>query len=288
MSCAKVKVPAGKNSPKSVTPQNKDDPKTKNESPSTAEERVMTASQLTFLKETQEDSRMLASGKGMCEIPEGGTLHLFEKPIGEETGHQEVRNVISLKDSSGTLISCVLKNGFIYGPHFADKKSVSSMPEGPPEEEKKEPEVKKVASPTGEPSAEGYIWPTVNRKIRNDSGGDGHFATPRSGGRTHKGIDIAGEVGDKLYAVKEGILSVAEDPAGYGHYTVIDHSPSIYSLYGHLSKYTIKSNGATVTRGQEIGLVGRSGNAIGSDIGTHVHFEIRYDKNAVDPTKKLP
>src|SRR4030042_143776 len=67
-----------------------------------------------------------------------------------------------------------------------------------------------------------YACPIYSREqwsIRADSMGDGSFGARRSGGRrSHKGLDIAGAVGEPVIAAKSGITSIGEVPRGMGKY----------------------------------------------------------------------
>lgn len=65
----------------------------------------------------------------------------------------------------------------------------------------------------------------------------------------------------------------------YGNVIILDHGPispegrSVYSLYGHLQRINVEK-GDTVAKGDEIGLIGDSGVAL----GPHLHFEVRLDE----------
>ena len=65
----------------------------------------------------------------------------------------------------------------------------------------------------------------------------------------------------------------------YGLLIRIDHGKGLESVYGHLSKTLVKP-GDRVCRGQEIGLSGSTGRSS----GPHVHYEVRIDGVAKDPT----
>lgn len=100
----------------------------------------------------------------------------------------------------------------------------------------------------------------------------------------HNGIDLAVPSGSGVFACKNGI--VAESVEGdrvFGNYVVIDHGGGMTSLYAHLSK-SLARKGDVALRGQKIGLAGRTGMAT----GPHLHFEIRFNGTARDPSKYLP
>lgn len=64
---------------------------------------------------------------------------------------------------------------------------------------------------------------------------------------------------------------------GYGNYVMLMHKTSsgvVFSLYGHMSSLSV-SQGQTVSQGQQLGLLGDSGNSAGS----HLHFEVFADSN---------
>ena len=88
----------------------------------------------------------------------------------------------------------------------------------------------------------------------------------------HAGVDIPGPVGTPIYATADGIVDHAGWQGGYG----------IATRYGHLSKVLV-ADGARVTRGQLIALMGSTGRSTGS----HLHYEVRMDGHAVNPVPFL-
>lgn len=64
---------------------------------------------------------------------------------------------------------------------------------------------------------------------------------------------------------------------GYGNYVMVTHNTSsgtYFSLYAHLASISV-SQGQSVTKGQQVGKLGDSGNSAGS----HLHFELYKDTN---------
>lgn len=95
----------------------------------------------------------------------------------------------------------------------------------------------------------------------------------------HYGDDIRLKVGDSVRSVFDGIVRVAHyDRYGYGHYILIRHYNGLETLYGHLSKRLVKI-GDVVKAGELIGL----GGSTGRSTGPHLHFEVRYQGNAIQP-----
>jgi hypothetical protein len=110
----------------------------------------------------------------------------------------------------------------------------------------------------------------------------GRYGEPRSGGRTHKGIDVALPIGTPLKAVMDGVISKAQSGSGersYGLYVEIQHSGGKSTLYAHMSKINVKV-GDQVKKGDIIGLSGNSG----FSTGPHLHFELRINGNHTDPS----
>ncbi len=103
--------------------------------------------------------------------------------------------------------------------------------------------------------------------------------------RFHEGVDIApvfrdenGEPLDEVRTVDDGrVVYVNRSPSGsdYGRYIVVQHiwegSP-FYTLYAHLADTTVRE-GELVRRGEQIGVLGYSGNGL-DRARAHLHFEI--------------
>ena len=104
----------------------------------------------------------------------------------------------------------------------------------------------------------------------------------RTTGR-HAGVDILGSAGTDVRAASGGVAEYAGNGMrGYGNTVILDHGEGISTLYGHLATIHVQS-GDTVPAGAVIGTIGRTGNATTN----HLHFELRVDGEAVDPTPYL-
>ena len=97
--------------------------------------------------------------------------------------------------------------------------------------------------------------------------------------RMHKGSDIKVQIGDTIRAAWNGqVRIVGWDPRGYGYYVVIRHDNGLETIYGHLSR-PMADEYEKVVAGDVIGLGGNTGRSTGS----HLHFEIRYLGEAMNP-----
>jgi murein DD-endopeptidase MepM/ murein hydrolase activator NlpD len=104
------------------------------------------------------------------------------------------------------------------------------------------------------------------------------FGAPRSGGRTHQGVDMMGNYGMPIYAAQSGTVSHSSSSLG-GNQAYV-HSSSGYTFYAHLQGYSGASG--SVSAGTLIGYMGDTGNATGVP---HLHFEYHPGGgSAVNPT----
>jgi murein DD-endopeptidase MepM/ murein hydrolase activator NlpD len=103
-------------------------------------------------------------------------------------------------------------------------------------------------------------------------------------GKLHKGMDMAADVGEPVYAIADGEVIYAGDGLrGYGNVIILRHDRKTSSLYAHNSELKVKQ-GDHVAQGTLIALLGSTGHST----GPHVHFEIRDGDTAVNPRTVLP
>ncbi|MFA6528200.1 MAG: M23 family metallopeptidase [Candidatus Gracilibacteria bacterium] len=100
--------------------------------------------------------------------------------------------------------------------------------------------------------------------------------------KMHTGLDIDGETGDQVNAWKDGTVSFAGRKGGYGNLVIIKHDDGSQSYYAHLKQIDVKK-GQRISGGNPIGLMGSTGKSTGS----HLHFEIRINGQAVNPLEKF-
>lgn len=96
----------------------------------------------------------------------------------------------------------------------------------------------------------------------------------------HHGIDISGPSGSEIYAAGEGRVVFSGWRKGYGRVVEVEHQDGLSTLYAHNAKNLVKE-GDWVTKYQAIALLGNSGKST----GPHLHFEVRRNGEAFNPTK---
>lgn len=94
----------------------------------------------------------------------------------------------------------------------------------------------------------------------------------------HRGLDIKGKEGEAVKASNRGRVVLAEELFFGGNTIILDHGQGIYTIYMHLSKFSVKP-GYVVSRGEIIGSVGSSGRAS----GPHLHFGIKVLNISTNP-----
>ena len=104
--------------------------------------------------------------------------------------------------------------------------------------------------------------------------------------RAHKGVDYAAPIGTPVKAAGDGRITYAGPKGGYGNVVEIEHSHSVTTVYGHLSRFAKGARvGQHVTQGTVIAYVGMTGLAT----GPHLHYEYRVNGVFKNPqTVSLP
>jgi murein DD-endopeptidase MepM/ murein hydrolase activator NlpD len=111
----------------------------------------------------------------------------------------------------------------------------------------------------------------------------GQRLDPFSGeGAFHTGVDVASDYGAPVHVTADGIVTIAENHAGYGRLVVVDHGFGITTWYAHLSAFSAIA-GARVKRGEVVGYTGISGRST----GPHVHYEVRVNNAPVNPWRYM-
>lgn len=108
------------------------------------------------------------------------------------------------------------------------------------------------------------------------------WGAPRSGGRTHQGVDMLAPMGTTIYAVVSGSVSFSQNALGGNAAWLTGNNGNKY-YYAHLSRF--EGSGRSVSQGEVIGYNGDTGNASGIP---HLHFEVHPGGGvAVNPTPSV-
>ncbi len=123
------------------------------------------------------------------------------------------------------------------------------------------------------------IWPLNDGVVTQE------FKQKKGRKRAHHGVDIAAPKGDEVYAAHDGLVIFSGRRfRGFGKLIIIENDNGKWAtFYSHLLKINIHQ-GQRVSQGQVIGKVGKTGRAT----GYHLHFEVRHDKQPINPLTVLP
>jgi murein DD-endopeptidase MepM/ murein hydrolase activator NlpD len=94
----------------------------------------------------------------------------------------------------------------------------------------------------------------------------------------HYGIDLRIAIGDSVRCAFDGRVRIARRGRAYGNYVVVRHYNGLETTYAHMSKIKVKVNDE-IKSGDLIGLGGNTGRST----GPHLHYEIRFLGQAIDP-----
>lgn len=102
-------------------------------------------------------------------------------------------------------------------------------------------------------------------------------------GKFHNGIDIDLVTGDTVVCAWDGVVRYAEpNSGGYGNLVIVRHYNGLETYYAHLSKL-LTFSGQKVKSGDVLGLGGNTGHSFGS----HLHFEVRFYDNTINPEEVI-
>jgi murein DD-endopeptidase MepM/ murein hydrolase activator NlpD len=149
----------------------------------------------------------------------------------------------------------------------------------------------KLIIPGGEKPYVPKVVTSYTGSVPGGARGTGRFQWPVVGARItqgfwhgHRAIDLGAPTGSAVQAADGGFISFAGwTDVGYGYLIVIDHANGFATYYAHLSNIYVEV-GQAVERGQVIGAVGNTG----WSTGPHLHFEIRYYSEQLNPRAHLP
>lgn len=241
-----------------------------------AEKNDMSIEQIKELNpDIESDDNILSGDRLNITVPKAAVQILIEK---QETYEEEYNEEIVYEDDDSMYIgeTEVVQEG-ASGRHIVtDLVTYKGDIESDREQLQESVQVAAIAQIVrrGTKSKPTYMFPVTNWNVTSNFG--------YRWGRLHAGTDVGVPIGTTVRASRGGQVVTAGWVGGYGNCVIIDHGDGVCTRYGHLSEVTV-SVGQYVDQGQQIALSGNTGRST----GPHLHFEIRINGEAVDPTPYL-
>ena len=103
---------------------------------------------------------------------------------------------------------------------------------------------------------------------------------------THEGIDIAGNEGDVIVSVEDGIVEQIFEDGKYGRTIIISHEKGYKSRYSFVSPENLVIEKQSVRKGEAIGRLTISTNFEAKD-REHLHFEMMKNDEKLSPIVEI-
>lgn len=98
--------------------------------------------------------------------------------------------------------------------------------------------------------------------------------------RKNRGINIIGKEGGTIVASRDGMVSYSgSNFPGFGNMVILSHKDGYKTVYAH-NKSNLVMKGEIIKQGEKIATIGKTGKVT----IPQVHFEIRKDETAIDPS----
>jgi len=155
-------------------------------------------------------------------------------------------------------------------------------------EQIKEPEISTVDSQFRQEFEEdGVELLTVSTSTSSSQLDELFFFTPITGiisssynpKQAHYGVDIVSKKNEPIKSVADGTVILASWTQDAGYVIAVQHRSNVISVYKHNSSL-LKKSGDFVNAGDVIAIIGNTGELTS---GPHLHFELWYNGNPVDP-----
>lgn len=200
------------------------------------------------------------------------------KPKNEKQARILYLAVVGVLVISALIIGLVAARGKSETPAPDDHPSVDEnlTPENPDDG--------KTDTPPAEEPVTSYLAPASGAVSKTHDDALPVYSATMNDFRIHKGIDIATQEGAEVYATARGTVSrIWSDPL-MGECLSIDHGNGVVSIYKNLSGELAEgiAKDAKVVAGQKLGTVGGTA-LIESAEEAHLHFEMTYNDESVDP-----
>ncbi|MBE6655555.1 MAG: M23 family metallopeptidase [Ruminococcaceae bacterium] len=167
------------------------------------------------------------------------------------------------------------------------KKATPEPDVTPPVDETPTPETPDDGKTDAEPKEEpvtSYLAPATGAVSKTHDDTLPVYSATMNDFRVHQGIDIATADGADVFATARGTVSLVWSDPLMGQCLSVDHGNGVVSIYKNLSAELAEgiTKDAKVTAGQKLGTVGNTA-LVESAEEAHLHFEMTYNGEAVDP-----
>lgn len=170
----------------------------------------------------------------------------------------------------------------------AEQTSVAKPEETAAAEEAKDADVTvtEAADKTENAAAQTMVRP-LNGEILNEfSGGELVKSATLNVWKTHDGVDIAGNLNEKVKSMTSGTVTKVYEDQMLGACVIIDHGSGLEGYYCNLSKDIPVVEGQTVSAGTIIGTVGDTAEGEIKE-ASHLHFGLKKNGEWIDPIELI-
>lgn len=203
--------------------------------------------------------------KAMPSMPQGGAGQAVQK-IGAYHKVAPGQTLWQIAEGYGVSITDIIKSNNIPNGSALEVGQLLFIPGAK--------EVKDISQHIVDNNKNEFIWPFKGKVVI-------YFDDPIGVNTVNHGIDIQGQSGDSVHAVREGDVVLAGYMSGYGQTVMIDHKDGFISVYARNARLLVKL-GDHVFKGDVIAEVGQIGGKVIE------HFEIRHGSQATNPLYYLP
>jgi len=185
-------------------------------------------------------------------------------------GHDKYGNLAKYKNSNSLLVSTSEQVGKLKRQMIVQSRSLDTIVNLA-----KDREQMFASIPSIKPIREDRL----NRKMRLLSGFGMRLHPIHKVRRMHSGMDFSAKKGTPIRVTGDGTVeAVKKLRTGYGRHIIVNHGYGYKTVYAHMENMEVKK-GQKLKKGQVIGTVGNTG----TSTAPHLHYEVRYKGNAVNP-----
>jgi murein DD-endopeptidase MepM/ murein hydrolase activator NlpD len=231
-------------------------------------------------KEKNMDGKAFAAAVCVCLLIVGG-IGIYSYKKAEDQLNDAL---ISSNKSSADLNSADddTKQANAEQTQIAKKETVTTVTEAPADEEKTEEESTQLVYEAAAETYTALVRPLNGEVLNEFSDGELVKSATLNVWKTHDGVDIAGELGEKVKSMTSGTVTEVYEDSSLGACVVIDHGNGCEGYYCNLSTDIPVTEGEKVSAGTIIGTVGDTAESEIKE-APHLHFALKKNGEWIDP-----